>query len=130
MPCFPPPLEANDAGLRVTEDAPYRWTWPEIGKAIGVPEASVCSHPAIMADFQMPFLARCLPTHQGEDPLYMDPVFAATTACHVMHQVQTGRRLYIRPLGGPQLCPGLDDIRARPPHEHNGLVGADNLSRV
>ena len=54
MPFFPPPLEANDAGLRVTEDAPYRWTWPEIGKAIGVPEASVCSHPAIMPDFQTP----------------------------------------------------------------------------
>jgi hypothetical protein len=48
--------------------------------------------------------------------LYMDPAFAATTACHVMHQVKTGLRVYIRPLGGPQLCPGLDEIRARSPH--------------
>ena len=62
--------------------------------------------------------------------LYMDPAFAATTACHAMNQVKTGLRLYIRPLGGPQMCPGLDEIRARSPHEHNGLVGADNLSRV
>ena len=52
MTFFSPPLEAHDAGLRVTEDAPYRWTWPETGKAVGVPEASVCSHPAIMPDFQ------------------------------------------------------------------------------
>ena len=62
--------------------------------------------------------------------LYMDPAFPATTACHAMHQVNTGLRVYIRPLGGPQLCPGLDEIRARSPHEHNGLVWADNLSRV
>jgi hypothetical protein len=62
--------------------------------------------------------------------LYMDPAFAATTACHAMHHVKTGLRLYIRPLGGPQMCPGLDEIRACSPHEHNGLVGADNLSRV
>ena len=54
MPFFSPPLEANDAGLRVTEDAPYRWTWPEIGNAIGVPEAWVWSHPAIMPDVQTP----------------------------------------------------------------------------
>ena len=54
MPFFSPPLEANDAGLRVTEDAPYRWTWPEIGKAVGVPEVSVSSHSAIMPDFQTP----------------------------------------------------------------------------
>ena len=62
--------------------------------------------------------------------LYMDPAFAATTACHVMQQVNTGLRVYIRPLGGPQLCPGLDEIRARSPHEHNGLGWADILSRV
>jgi site-specific recombinase XerC len=48
--------------------------------------------------------------------LYMDPAFAATTVCHAMHQVKTGLRLYIRPLGGPQLCPGLDEIRARSPY--------------
>jgi hypothetical protein len=48
--------------------------------------------------------------------LYMDPAFPATTACHAMHQIKTGLRLYIRPLGGPQLCPGLDEIRARSPH--------------
>jgi hypothetical protein len=54
MPFFSPPLEAKDAGLRVTEEALYRWTWPEIRKAVGVPEASVCSHPAIMPDFQTP----------------------------------------------------------------------------
>jgi len=60
----------------------------------------------------------------------MDPAFAATTACHAMHQVQTGLRLYIRPLDGRQLCPGLDAIRARVPHEHNGLDWADNVSRV
>ena len=52
MPFFPPPLEANDAGLRTTKDAPYRWAWPEIRKAVGVSEASVCSHPAIMPDAQ------------------------------------------------------------------------------
>ena len=52
---FPlPPLEANDAGLRVTEDAPYRWTWPEAGEAVGIPEVSVLLHPAIMPDFQTP----------------------------------------------------------------------------
>ena len=48
--------------------------------------------------------------------LYMDPAFAATTACHAMHQVNTGLRLYIRPLGGQHTCPGLDEIRARSPH--------------
>ena len=48
--------------------------------------------------------------------LYMDPAFAATTACHAMNHVKTGLRLYIRPLGGPQMCPGLDEIRARSPH--------------
>jgi hypothetical protein len=48
--------------------------------------------------------------------LYMDPTFVATTACHAMHQVKTGLRVYSRPLGGPQLCPGLDEIRARSPY--------------
>ena len=62
--------------------------------------------------------------------LYMAPAFGATTACHAMNQVKTGLRVYIRPLGGPQLCPGLDAIRARSPHEHTGLVWADNVSRV
>ena len=62
--------------------------------------------------------------------LYMDPAFGATTACHAMHQVNTGLRVYIRPLGGPSMCPGLDAIRARSPHEHNGLLWADILSRV
>lgn len=52
MRVFPPPVEANDAGLRVTEDASYPWAWPEIKKAVGVPKASVCSHPAIMPDSQ------------------------------------------------------------------------------
>jgi len=61
MPFFPPPLEANDAGLRVTEDAPYRWSWPEAGEVVGVPEASVCSHPAIMPDFQTPSNAAFTP---------------------------------------------------------------------
>jgi hypothetical protein len=54
MPFFSPPLEANDAGLRVTENALYRWSWPEAGEAVGVPEVSVCVHPAIMPDFQTP----------------------------------------------------------------------------
>ena len=48
--------------------------------------------------------------------LYMDPAFRTTTACHAMHQVNTGLRLYIRPLGGQSMCPGLDEIRARSPH--------------
>jgi hypothetical protein len=48
--------------------------------------------------------------------LYMDPAFAATTACHAMHQLNTGLRLYIRPLDGQPMCPGLDEIRARSPH--------------
>jgi len=43
---------------------------------------------------------------------------------------KTGLRLYIRPLGGQPLCPGLDEMRARSPHEHTGLWGADILSRV
>lgn len=43
-----------DAGLRVTEDAPYGWFGSEAGKAIGVPQASVCMHPAIMPDSQTP----------------------------------------------------------------------------
>ena len=48
--------------------------------------------------------------------LYMDPAFPATTACHAMHQVNTGLRVYIRPLDGQPMCPGLDEIRARSPH--------------
>jgi len=54
MPFFSPPLEAKDAGLRVPEDALDRWSWPEAGEAVGVPEVSVYSHPAIMPDFQTP----------------------------------------------------------------------------
>jgi hypothetical protein len=42
------------SGLRVTEDALDRWSWPEAGEAVGVPEVSVCLHPAIMPDFQTP----------------------------------------------------------------------------
>jgi len=62
--------------------------------------------------------------------LYMDPAFDATSGCHAMNQINAGLRLYIRPLGGPHMCPGLDERRARSPHSHNGLVWADNLSRV
>ena len=61
---------------------------------------------------------------------YMDPAFDATAGCHAMNYTNAGLRLYIRPLGGLSICPGLDEIRARAPHEHNGLVRADNLSRV
>jgi hypothetical protein len=64
-----------------------------------------------------------------EHKLYMDPAFGATTACHAMNH-NAGLRVYIRPLNGQPMCPGLDEIRARAPHEHNGLVRADNLSRV
>jgi hypothetical protein len=53
MPFFSPPAQVDDAGLRVTEDALYRWIWSEARKAVGVPQASVCSHPAIMPDFQI-----------------------------------------------------------------------------
>jgi hypothetical protein len=48
--------------------------------------------------------------------LYMDPAFGATTVCHAMNHVKTGLRLYIRPLGGQFMCPGLDEIRARSPY--------------
>ena len=51
-PFFSPPLEANDAGLRVTEDTLYYWRGPEAGEAVGVPQALVCVHPAIMPDSQ------------------------------------------------------------------------------
>jgi hypothetical protein len=54
MPFFSPPAQVDDAGLRVTEDALDRWSWPEAGEAVGVPEVSVCVHPAIMPDFQTP----------------------------------------------------------------------------
>ena len=54
MPFSPLPEQVDNAGLRVTEDALYRWSWPEAGEAIGVPEASVYVHPAIMPDFQAP----------------------------------------------------------------------------
>lgn len=47
---------------------------------------------------------------------YMDPAFDATTGRHAMNHTHAGLRLYIRPLGGPQMCPGLDEIRARSPH--------------
>jgi len=61
MPFFSPPAQVDDAGLRVTEDALYRWIWPEAGKAVGVPQASVCSHPVIMPDFQIPSHAEFTP---------------------------------------------------------------------
>jgi len=48
--------------------------------------------------------------------LYMDPALEATTARHAMNQTNAGLRLYIRPLGRPHWCPGLDEIRARSPH--------------
>ena len=48
--------------------------------------------------------------------LYMDPAFDATSGCHAMNQINAGLRLYIRPLGGQHMCPGLDEIRARSPH--------------
>ena len=54
MPFFSPPAQVDDASLRVTEDAQDRWSWPEAGEAVGVSEVSVCSHPAIMPDFQTP----------------------------------------------------------------------------
>jgi len=79
----------DNAGLRVTEDALYRWSGPEAWKVVGVPEASVYSHPAIMPDFQtpsnaeftplsppkMPFLALRLPTHQGEEPFFASGIY-------------------------------------------------------
>ena len=86
---FFPPLEAKDAGLRVTEEAPYRWTWPEIGKAVGGPEASVCAHPACQISRprhtqnsrsyppEMPFPVLRLPTHQGEEPKLIGPLRAS-----------------------------------------------------
>ena len=76
------------------------------------------------------FLLSSVVCEEFEHKFYMDPAFAATTACHAMHQIHTGLRLYIRPLDGRQLCPGLDALRARSPHEHNGLDWADNLFRV
>jgi len=44
----------DDAGLRITEDALDRWSGPEAGEAVGIPEVSVFLHPAIMPDFQTP----------------------------------------------------------------------------
>src|SRR5215472_2373745 len=41
---------------------------------------------------------------------------------HAMN-IRAGLRLYIRPLLWTQRCPGLDEICARSPHEHHGLVG-------
>jgi predicted RNA methylase len=49
-----PPAQVDDAGCRVTEDALYGWICPESRNAVGVPQASVCSHPALMPDFQTP----------------------------------------------------------------------------
>ena len=54
MPFFSPPAQVDTAGLRITEDALDRWSWPEAGEAVGVPEVSVCVHPAIMPEFQAP----------------------------------------------------------------------------
>ena len=51
---FSPPAQVDNAGLRITEDALDRWSGPEAGEAVGVPEVSVCVHPAIMPDFQAP----------------------------------------------------------------------------
>ena len=54
MPFFSPPAQVDNAGLRVTEDALDRWSWPEAGEAVDVPEVLVFLHPAIMPDFQTP----------------------------------------------------------------------------
>jgi hypothetical protein len=52
----------DDGDLRLTEDAVYSWSGPEVWKAGCGPETSVCSRLAIIPDFQP---ARKLP-RQGD----------------------------------------------------------------
>ena len=77
-PCYYQEIGINRTVQSI--DAPYRWAWPKIRKTVGVPESSVCSHPAIMPDFQTPSHTECTrlssrnavsraslpPPHQGE----------------------------------------------------------------
>ena len=49
-PFFPPPLEPDHAGARVAEDAHHGRSGTEPRKTIGISQASVWSHPAIMPD--------------------------------------------------------------------------------
>ena len=50
-PFFSPPLEADNAGFRITEDAHHGRGWTETGEAVGIPQMSGFSHPVIMPDF-------------------------------------------------------------------------------
>jgi hypothetical protein len=49
---FFPPMQADDSGLRITEDASDGLARSETGEAVRVPQAMVFWHPESIPDFR------------------------------------------------------------------------------
>src|SRR5206468_11731487 len=64
-PFFPPPIEKNNTGLRITEYPLYPGSGAKAGEAIRVPQTSMSLHPEIMPDF--------LTLEIVKSPSYSDP---------------------------------------------------------
>jgi hypothetical protein len=81
-PFFPPPIEKNNTGLRITEYPLYPGSGAKAGEAIRVPQTSISSHPEIMPDF---FTLEIV-----KSPSYSDPF-----SCY-FHPLEKEKSLYFK----------------------------------